>query len=392
MHFTVGCNWEPELIDGLDFPEVTSLFGGLPDTLISGGRYSGLINPPELSDIKEYIQKVHIRGLEFDYNINSICMANMEFSQEGYQAIVDYLASVADLGVNSLTVSIPSLLAIVKKHFPHLKTKISTFQKIDSVAMAQHFEDLGADAIMLSEHINRDFELLRAIRAAVHCKLVVIANVGCIYGCPNMHSHANSIAHSGSKDQSNHGLGVESYQINCALHRLTNPMEFIRARWIRPEDLHYYEELGINMIKIIDRHSSTAALLERTAAYHRRSYHGNLVNFLGQMLNVKTSQKMNLDYIFQNIRDSQTPKLMSLLRAMEIAMSDLVDIDNQKFPGNFLEGFTQQNCRYRSCDKCNYCRDIAAQTVRIASEDKRRRIIAKLTNIKQGIIDGSLLF
>ena len=52
------------------------------------------------------------------------------------------------------------------------------------------------------------------------------------------------------------------------------------SRWIRPEDLHVYEALGVKEFKIIDRSRSTAWLLRATKAYASRRYDGNLLDIL----------------------------------------------------------------------------------------------------------------
>lgn len=55
MEYTVACNWDSELIDKIDYPEVGSIFAGLPNTVISGGRSSKVITPMEEENIKKYI-------------------------------------------------------------------------------------------------------------------------------------------------------------------------------------------------------------------------------------------------------------------------------------------------------------------------------------------------
>ena len=212
---------------------------------------------------------------------------------EGYRGILEYLDWIAGLGFDSVTISVPLLIEIVKKHFPGLRVKVSSYQKIRSVSMAQRFEDLGADAIVLSEHSNRDFKLMEAIRKAVRCRLVLIANVGCVFDCPNVFAHANSNSHSGAQGEPA-TIFTESYQTYCTMKRLESTSELIKMRWIRPEDVSVYEDLGIDALKILDRHSSTDALAERVRAYVQRSFAGNLLDLAGQMINPRKSTLINL--------------------------------------------------------------------------------------------------
>ena len=57
-------------------------------------------------------------------------------------------------------------------------------------------------------------------------------------------------------------------------------MNYLRANWIRPEDLHLYEELGYHNFKIVERNTPTQILLERVKAYAERRYDGNLLDLV----------------------------------------------------------------------------------------------------------------
>ena len=391
MRYTVACNWDPQLIDRIDYPEVDAVFAGLPNTTIASGRSSLLIKDMDEQGVKDYIQRVHAKGWSFDYNVNSTCLANSELRADGRKQIMEYLQEVCGLGVDSLTISLPLLVEIVKKHFPRLKVKVSTYQKIHSVSMAQRYEDLGADAIVLSEFVNRDLALLEAIRRAVKCQLVLIANVGCIYDCPNVFAHANSIAHSGAKGERT-TIFTETYQTYCTMKRLESPAELIKMRWIRPEDVSYYEDVGIDMLKIIDRHSSTEALAERVKAYHERQFKGNLLDLAGQMTNQKKSDLINLRQVLDDGGREEADKLMEFLAALSIPIRDLFYVDNQRFPQDFLEGFRQRNCATISCERCGYCRRVADATVTVTDQGRIDAARRKLQDVRSRIVEGSILY
>jgi collagenase-like PrtC family protease len=391
MQFTVACNWDPRLVELIDYPEVTAVFAGLPNTKIASGRSSLLIKDMDEQGVKHYISRVHAKGWSFDYNVNSTCLANAEFRADGRREIIEYLQWVSDLGVDSLTISMPLMVEIVKRHFPHLKVKISTYQKIHSVSMAQHFEDLGADMIVLSEFVNRDFKLLQAIRQAVKCQLVLIANVGCIYDCPNVFAHANSIAHSGAKAERT-TIFTETYQTYCTMKRLESRAELIKMRWIRPEDVSYYEDVGIDLLKIIDRHSSTEALAERVKAYHERRFEGNLLDLIGQMANHKKSDLINLRQVLDDGGRQDADKLVDFLAALSTPVRDLFYMDNQRFPLDFLEGFRQRDCSLLSCDRCGYCGQVADATVTVTNKAGVDAALRKLHDVRSRVVEGSILY
>ncbi|HEX9061663.1 MAG TPA: U32 family peptidase [Clostridia bacterium] len=392
MEFTVACNWDFDLLDKIDYPGVKSLFGGLPGTLISSGRPSFMLSSLSYEDVKEYIKRVHSKGWKFDYNINATCLSNMEFSLEGYNKILKYIEQIVELGVDSLTISLPSLLEIVKKHFPHIKVKVSTFQKINSVSMAQSFEDMGADAIMLSEHINRDFKLLSAIRKSIKAKIILVANVGCVYGCANIHSHPNNVSHESSGEHRSI-FATGYYQSLCMINRVKNPVEFIKSRWIRPEDVGIYEDIGIDMLKIVERSSTSQALGERVKAYSERCYNGNLIDLLGQMPGGKHSISRNVNSGVGIKGQEEMMKTARFAKAFFIhELSDLFYIDSNKIPEDFIKGFMERDCSKLSCKTCNYCKKISDECLTHADQKIIDDILKSMSDVKEEVLSGSILY
>lgn len=395
MKYLVACNWDSSLIDKIDHPEVSSLFGGLPDSLISSGRPTAQIRQVPESTVRKFIDQVHEKKWAFDYNINSSCLANMELTRNGFKAIMKYLEWISDLGVDAVTITNTNLIGIVKKNFPKLKVNLSTFQKLTEVAQARRFEDLGVDLIMLSEHINRDFKTLRAIRKAVKCQLALIANVGCIYDCPNSQTHANSIAHSGAKGETT--LFADPFMLSCFNKRLSSPEELVKIRWIRPEDVKHYEDIGIDVLKIIDRYMNTETLAERVSAYCQRSFDGNLITLLGQMADPKRSTAPTKEMYLQRILTR--PGLKSLRAArnargfsklLSHSLYEILYLDNKSLPHNFIEGYAERDCRTSDCRSCGYCNKVASKAVRVLNEDvlaETKRSIGKtLEDIQTGTI------
>lgn len=393
MKYLVASNWDPTLLDKIDSPEVQCLFGGLPDTVISSGRPSARIRPTTENDARRFIAQVHAKHWEFDYNVNSPCLANLEVTERGFKKVMKHLEKLADWGVDALTITNTNLIGIVKKNFPKLKINLSTYQRVSNVAQARRFEDLGVDLIMISEHINRDFDTLRAIRKAVRCQLALIANVGCVYNCANLHTHPNSSAHAGTKGEIR--LFTDPFMMDCFGRRLSSPEEVIRIRWIRPEDVGYYEDLGIDMLKIIDRNTRTEVLAQRVKAYCQRSYDGNLLQMLGQMVDVKQTEGQTRQLVLRGLLTR--PGLKSLRRAQKMkqwadlfsrSLYDLVHLDNKSLTDDFLRSFADRDCRSKDCRVCGNCKRWADRAVRIpdaqALSETRERLSAAIENVRAG--------
>ena len=145
------------------------------------------------------------------------------------------------------------------------------------------------------------------------------------------------------------------------------------SRWIRPEDLHVYEALGIDDFKIIDRSRSTAWLLRATKAYATRNYDGNLLDIVSlEMLgdpqgfhsNIEEQARKRLLQVDR--RERHLMLRMFSLRQRLLALK--VTIDNAAL-SDFLDGFRKIRCAETFCDNCRYCHDYADRAVSFNRDD-----------------------
>ena len=249
------------------------------------------------------------------------------------------------------------------------------------------------DLIMLSEHVNRDFRVLRAIRKAVKCQLALIANVGCVYDCPNALTHANSTAHAGAKGQNT--LFADPFMTYCFAKRLESPEEVIKTRWIRPEDVGHYEDIGIDVLKIIDRNSTTEVLAERVKAYSQRSYEGNLLLLLGQMIDLKRTNGRLKEMVIKRLLTRPGLKTLRNLKKVRSygdlfthSLYDILFLDNKRLPADFSKSFEVRDCRSSDCRTCSHCRTMADKAVRVLNEslrvDTHRRLGQALDALRTG--------
>jgi collagenase-like PrtC family protease len=349
LGFSVPTNWTDELIDGIADLPVVELYGSLPETATGGGRAAKVL--PRLTERQaaRHIHRVHEQGVAFNYLVNGTCFANRETEPAFRRELFDHLQWVSSLGVESITLSNPFLLDFAKTHFPSLKVRLSVFSLVASVESAVQYREAGVDAITLTHTVNRDFAFLEKARGALDFDLWLLANVACVFDCSSTVYHANTSSHDSQSWQETLG-GANTYPLlGCTLKRLTEARQLVRARWIRPEDLHVYEEKGYGLFKLAGRDTSTDWILNALRAYAARRYEGNLAEILDGFHYLPSWRQ----------------------RAGNVSF-EIPHIDNRELDG-FLDHFAAGRCT-EVCSACHYCDRTAERVVTLHREGNQQFI------------------
>ncbi len=348
MQLLIPANWDWNLIAPLsEIRADIEIYGVLPTSILGSGGAGPDIPQVTAAQAEEYIKLAHSAGLTFNYLLNAPSMGNMEWEEDTHDELLKHLEWLSNAGVDRVTVAIPYLAELTKCQFPHLKVEVSTIAHVDSVARAKLFESLGADAIILHSNVNRDFKLLQAIRNAVKCELGVLTNSLCLYQCPYEYYHNNTLGHASQNYNSLNGFYMDYCVTHCTLERFCDMSQFIKSRWIRPEDIPIYEEIGIDFFKIAGRAMPSEWIINATAAYSSGQYQGNLCDIL-YVPNAK------IEYVDPASASTQTARIVSPPKGY---------IDNQTLEG-FIDFFKKQNC-LAGCADCNYCRKTADKVVQL---------------------------
>ena len=389
MKYSVACNWDPELMERLSRETscADTLFGQITDDPFGGGRGSFLAPKVAREPAKEFIAEARQRGFHFNYLLNGACQDNLEMTREGNRNLFDHIEWVARTGADMVTVTLPILLVWIKRHFPNFKVVVSSWARVANVKRAKYWEDLGADGIILAEYATRDFAALRSMRRALRCKLEVIANPSCLYLCYLDTNHINMMSHSAQGGHISGGFVLDHCQVYCQRMKLGRPDELIKARWIRPEDVGDYDEIGVDSLKLLERFRNTETLMQVVQAYEQRRFDGNLVELL-TLPRQNAYNPPNLEYLIR-------PDLVNIDLMLEMAdifgysFSDVMQIDNRALDG-FAEHFKTHDCYHSSCDECGYCRRWAEKVVRV-NEERHQAILKKFDAFIEAIINRQTL-
>lgn len=379
MKYFVPTDFSSDSISRLNKKEVYSIYGKLAADFIGGGRASFILPEVSKNKLKNHVEEAHRNGVEFNYLLNGVCLGNREYTASGRSRIRELLDWLVEIRVDSVTVVLPFLADLIRKKYPQLKIHVSVCANVNSVQEAKYWQDFGAEVINLqSTTLNRDFKALGKIRGQIDCKLSLIANNVCLYACPFVQQHYTSGTHSSQDAGFSNTYPFGDYsKVSCTVLKFQDPVNIIRSIWIRPEDVHYYEEIGIDYLKFSGRNKDADFISKIVNAYLARSYEGNLVElfpFFSQPSSFKGIKKYIhfLRYLFKmDLFMVNMPLINGLLSNNALK----VYIDNKALDG-FLEFFVKGNCKQGLCDKCGYCREVAQRVVKI-DQDYREKIVSR---------------
>jgi len=390
MTLSVACNFDPQLPELLAPYPVYEVYGKLASDPFGGGRPSFYLPQIGMGELERYVRLVHSQGLQFNYLLNAVAMGNVEFSRAGQQKLEKLLGALEDMGVDALTVSSVFLLRLVKRRHPRFRVRVGAHMFTDTPRKVRFWAENGADNIVINEvSIHREFAVLRAMQqAAGAVELQLIVNNWCRTDCAIAGTHATGL--NAASQQGNRGFPLDYCSVVCNWVRLQDPVNYIRANWIRPEDLHYYEELGYHNFKIVERNTPTRILVERAQAYAERHYDGNLLDLVQnysypeEKFDKRSQDAYSLKRMVKYfIRPGQI-NLLKFRKVIDFGKTasvlyprrgpNPVYIDNRALDG-FLERFLEQGCQDLDCEQCRYCHRWAERTVRV-DEDWKQRMAA----------------
>ncbi|MBL0308989.1 MAG: U32 family peptidase [Bacteroidetes bacterium] len=402
--FSVACNFDPELIDKIAPYPVYEVYGKLPSDYFGGGRPSFYLPNVDRQEMKRYVDHTHSKGIEFNYLLNSSSMDNIEFTTEGQRELRKLLDWLTEVGVDSITVSNLFFLRAIKQNYPHFRVRISAHRETDNARKVRFWEDNGADCVVISETtIHREMKILRSMREAVNIDLSLIVNNWCRQDCAIASNHAVLLSNA-SRNKGNK-FPLDYCSIYCNAYRLEEPVNYIRANWIRPEDLHYYTEMGYTNFKIVERNTPTELLAMRVRAYDKQHYDGNLLdlvqNYAYPASVFKSKHEKDSFSVKRMMKHFLKPGQVNLLRFPQIVDygkktsmvyprqdDNPVYINNRGLDG-FMKRFETLGCEEIDCEACRYCHQWAEKTVHIDAE-WRGAMTEKYDTLLNDLHSGSL--
>jgi len=391
MNFSVPTNWDDNLLLKVDKTYIEDFYGKLESDFFGGTKPSYALPSVTRKKASKHIKMVHDFKIKFNYLLNTSCLGNQEWTRSGQKKMNKMLSWLVDNKVEKVTVAIPYLAELIKKRFPDLKIVVSEIAGVGSLDRVKLWENLGADEILFSFiQGSRNFELLKSIRNNTKLKLKLTANLLCLRGCPFSKYHSVNGSHA-SQDGFKWGrFSIDYCSARCRLIRFKHPWQIIRSGWIRPEDLKYYENIGVDSIKFVDRSMKTEFLERIVGAYTKGTYNGNLMDLFftpdkSLVFNRNGGFLRKIKYFFHPGKIN----LFKLYESRKLLQGLDIKLDNQKLDG-FLEYYLKADSS--AClDDENYCKEIAQKAL---SFDNGARInqIKNLEKFLDSLNSGDIFF
>jgi len=202
------------------------------------------------------------------------------------------------------------------------------------------------------------------VRSATDCESRLLLN------CPLQTYHQNGFAHA-SDDTGT--LFIDYCFLRCSRLRMTDPSQFIKAAWIRPEDLAVYEAMGTRPSSFWNggfRRRNCCGASKPTASGGSMEIWPNCCCRMAS--SNRSARNRSGVCVTSGSRQASPRRLKPLLDLARLQgwLSPLpecpIRVDARQIPENFLDGFRDRDCASMDCQACGYCERIAARAVSIS--------------------------
>jgi collagenase-like PrtC family protease len=368
MLLTIPTDFSSELITSIEEVNNNSrsklnigeVYGCLPLSVIGSLRPSSTLPNVSFRGLRKHIDSLNVVDIGFNYTLNSPWLGNIEATRSGRESIVDFLSRIVDCGVYRFTVALPFLARLVKKKWPEVSVSTSIVANVADYHCLRHWTEFGVDRIVVPREKTRDFQFLKKLIQSFDLSVEVLASSPCLLGCPdtNYHGLVSSCESQSTKvcsepDVSNYG------RLNCHNYALSNPQEFIKMPWIRPEDVKLYDRIGVSYLKLDGRDKLRDYNIFRAQQYCNNHFEGNWLHML-------LPEYPHTREEFDNPSGKYKYKIY---------------LDNRKLDGFVEATWYQEGCCH-ICKKCEICQKKANNSIIINKKwhQEMRSLISKEQN------------
>lgn len=260
-------------------PRIREVFFAWPGVLSC--RPAPAFTPEVRARLLSDLTWARAHGLELDTLFNCNCYGDLAISPDLADFVERILREMDAEGLfpETVTTTSPFIATVLRQRFPKVKIRLSVNQRVHGSVGFEPILPLF-DSFYASRERHRETAWLSGMSgwAHAHGKTIGIqANSGCLRQCPYQQFHDNLHGHDRIA-QSKVGEQFGFSPMLCLQHYAKGHEEdFLRATWIRPEDLPLYEP-HVDVIKLATRRHAFPEKI--VAAYATRAYDGNLADLM----------------------------------------------------------------------------------------------------------------
>jgi len=190
------------------------------------------------------LQRLSDAGIALNILFNGNCYGRDSQSRAFFNKVGLTVDSIASrFGLSSVTTASPLIAKFIRNNFPELKVRASVNMGIGTVQGMEYVADYF-DEFYIAREKNRSLPAILAMKewcAQNGRTLFALANSGCLDNCSAHTFHDNLVAHEAEIAAMDNAYDFPGI---CRDYIVRNREALIRdVSFIRPEDIHLYEEL-----------------------------------------------------------------------------------------------------------------------------------------------------
>lgn len=292
--FKIGTNFDLALLDKIielnqRYPNslINEVYGSTKAMAFVAARPDFRLPDVRSDELENYVKRCNELGICFNYTLNTINPGSKrELTDWKKKAIQDYVNYLWDIGVYRVTIANPVIMEIVREVNKEIEIEVSTILHIDAVTQIKYLHDqYNIKKVCCGIHKNRSVSFLK--RAAEFCNdngiiFEVLVNEFCSNAGPGYTTHCSYrdscyIFHS-TDITAEDAKSLDGYPMqHCIKARDTDPFNWLRTRFVRPQDLELYRDIGITQFKVSGRTGTTEYITKVLEAYASEHFEGNLL-------------------------------------------------------------------------------------------------------------------
>jgi collagenase-like PrtC family protease len=354
INLTIGCNFDPQLIDDVvqlnslsNNVKIKELYGSDKQNHLLTARPKYRLPSIKQYDFEDYIRRLKDYGLSFNYTMNAFYLGTKRDLLTLKGSIVEKVNFLTSCGVDTITISNPLLAEIIREKNSQVKIAISTIAHIDTVTQIKILnERYGISKVYNNILKNRSIKFLS--NAQKYCnqnsiELTLIANEFCANTSTDNINTTHCVfrdscflCHSQNETKEDDSI-INGFPMQNCISTRTCKSAWLKSHFIRPEDMKKYKSIGICSYKITGRTGTTKYIKTIAEAYIKEKWDGNLLSLWKPLETILSEQD-------------------------ELEFTQPISIENHRL-NSFIDhwfGNTNHECANEICgETCRYCDDFA---------------------------------